>query len=54
MNMEKMERALRRNPLTGRHFLGVFARDRLPKMVPTRQAFSLVANTDPERKSGMH
>lgn len=38
----------------GDKFLGVFARDKLPPMLPPRRPLMLICNTDPQYESGEH
>ena len=51
MNSNRIDRTLKR--LCGNTFIGVFARDRLPRFVDVRPAL-LVANTDSSQKPGEH
>ena len=51
MDTVQIDRILKRH-LKSSSFLGVYARNRLPRRTPT--AFSLVANTDPDNRNGQH
>jgi hypothetical protein len=53
MNGIEIERAARLDPLTDRQFLGVYARDRLPRRLPHGRC-SFIANTDPASRPGTH
>ena len=52
MDANKIDKLLRRR--CGRIFLGVFAIDRLPRLLPTRWPLILVCNTDPHDRPGEH
>ena len=52
MNTEEIERLLKRKCKDS--FLGVFAKDRLPRSLPHRRPLSLVCNTDKHDKPGRH
>lgn len=52
MNQDAIDYALMGR--CGGKFIGVFARDRLPKYLPSRRPLILVANTDPSNKPGSH
>lgn len=53
MNTSQINRCLKRHPCTKPQFLGVFASDQLPDVVPFRPC-ALVINTDPADKPGQH
>jgi hypothetical protein len=53
MDSNELDRLLRQDPLICRHFVGVYARDRLPRRLPFGRC-SLVANTDPAAEPGTH
>lgn len=52
MNTLEINQILTKDKVSRQHFLGVFARDRLPKIV--NYPASLVFNTDDSDKPGMH
>ena len=51
MNTIQIDHILRRQLP---NFLGVYARNRLPRGLKKRHSFSLIANTDPDNKNGQH
>lgn len=54
MNSLEIDVILKANKSTKKIFLGVFACDTLPKIVPRRSPVLLICNTQPIRKSGEH
>lgn len=53
MDSRQIIRVLKRDPITRRTFVGVFACDQLPKTISKYPA-CLVVNTDPHSKAGKH
>jgi hypothetical protein len=53
MNVIELDRAARLDPMSRRHFLGVYARNRLPRCLPFGQCY-FIANTDPSNEPGTH
>jgi len=54
MNSERLESLLRKDATCRAMFLGVFARDRLPKTIDKSKPALLVCNTDPHDEPGEH
>ena len=54
MNSERLESLLRKDAKCRAMFLGVFARDRLPKTFDKSKPALLVCNTDPHDEPGQH
>jgi len=52
MNANQIDKLLRKR--CGKVFLGVFAIDRLPRLLPARRPLLLVCNTDPHDRPGEH
>jgi len=52
MDANRIETLLRKR--CGKTFLGVFAIDRLPRLLPPRRPLLLVCNTDPHDQPGEH
>lgn len=52
MDSNKLQKLLKNR--CGKTFLGIFAIDRLPRLLPARRPLLLVCNTDPHDRPGEH
>ena len=55
MDTDQLERVMQSDSKVAPGFLGVYARDEIKEMiVPDRRPISMIVNTDPGSKPGMH